>query len=118
RRSGSRCDRTHSDHWRWTGARHLRGPIALGTPNPITLLVRRRGQVVRRQTANLLFVSSILTGASFKHPKPPQPSNPSATARGQITDGGLTTITPKEDRSTNFLVDSRGVCGHYLLIFS
>jgi hypothetical protein len=29
------------------------------------LFFRRRGQVVRRQTANLLFVSSILTGASL-----------------------------------------------------
>jgi hypothetical protein len=62
---GARADRACADRWRWIGAGHFGGPIALGTEDRITLFARRRGQVVRRQTANLLFVSSILTGASL-----------------------------------------------------
>src|ERR1700686_4395890 len=41
-------------------------PDCSGGSGPDNFDVRRRGQVVRRQTANLLFVSSILTGASIR----------------------------------------------------
>src|SRR3954462_8383663 len=62
-------DRAHpggaGDH-SWCGPRpgYLCSPIDLEPWNPVTLLSRRRGQVVRRQTAKLLSVSSILTGVS------------------------------------------------------